>query len=45
MKAEGLTHEEIGIELGVSKSAVSKKISRYNKLKSLEDTNKNSFNK
>jgi len=39
MKAEGLTHKEIGIELGISKSSVSKKISRSNKLKSLEDTN------
>ena len=39
LKQEGLTHEEIGIELGVGKSSVSKKISRYNKLKSLEDTN------
>lgn len=39
LKGEGLTHEEIGNELGVSKSSVSKKITRYNKLKSLEDTN------
>lgn len=37
LKAEGLTHEEIGLELGISQSSVSKKISRYKKLLALEE--------
>ncbi|MCK9199390.1 MAG: AAA family ATPase [Bacilli bacterium] len=39
LKQEGLTHEEIGLRLGVSKAGISRKISRYNKLKALEDSN------
>lgn len=39
MKQQGLTHEEIGKELGVSHTTVSKKISRYKKQKALEDSN------
>ncbi len=36
LKGQGMTHEEIGLELGVSKSTISKKISRYNNLLALE---------
>ncbi|MBP1646536.1 MAG: hypothetical protein H6Q16_2114 [Bacteroidetes bacterium] len=39
LKEQGLTHEEIGNEMGISKSSVSKKISRYNKLIALENSN------
>ena len=39
LRERGMTHEEIGLELGMSKSAVSKKITRYNKLKALEESN------
>lgn len=37
LKDEGLTHNEIGFELGISQSAVSKKISKYKKILSLEE--------
>lgn len=39
LKEEKLTHEEIGIRLGVSKSGITRKISRYKKLKALEESN------
>jgi predicted transcriptional regulator len=39
MREEGLTLDEIGVELGVSQSGVSKKLSRYRKLKALEESN------
>ncbi|MEA5100803.1 MAG: AAA family ATPase [Bacteroidales bacterium] len=39
LKQENLTHEEIGLRLGVSKSSISRKISRYKRLKALEDSN------
>ena len=39
MKSEGLTHKEIGIEMGVSESAIGRKLSRYRKQKSLEESN------
>ena len=38
LNQEGLTHEEIGIELGVSKSSITRKISRYKKLMALENS-------
>jgi len=33
----GKTHEEVGLMLGISKATVSKRITRYKKLKALED--------
>jgi len=39
MREEGLTLDEIGVELGVSQSGVSKKLARYRKLKALEESN------
>lgn len=39
MKSEGRTHEEIGLELGISKMAVSRKISRYKKQVALQNSN------
>lgn len=38
LKEQGLTHEEIGLELGISKSSVSRKVSRFKKLVSLEES-------
>ena len=39
LRNDKLTYKEIGLELGISESNVSKKISRYKKLKALEDSN------
>ena len=39
LKAEGLTHKEIGLELGIAESSVGRKISRYKKQKALEESN------
>ncbi len=38
MKEEGLTHKEIGLELGISDVTVGRKLSKYKKLKSLEES-------
>lgn len=38
LKDIGMTHDEISIELGVSKSSVARKLSRYKKLKALEES-------
>ncbi len=39
MKAEGLNHREIGLELGISDATVSRKLSKYRKIKALEESN------
>ncbi|MBP1630825.1 MAG: hypothetical protein H6Q15_1718 [Bacteroidetes bacterium] len=38
LKEQGLTHEEIGLELGVNKSSISRKIARHKKLMALEES-------
>lgn len=44
LKDMGMTHEEVGLKLGISKSTVSKRTTRYKKLKALEENNtSNSF--
>ena len=39
LKDEGLSHKEVGLELGMSDATVSRKISKYKKLKALEKSN------
>jgi Fic family protein len=39
MKEKGLNHKEIGLELGISEPTVGRKLSRYRKLKALEESN------
>ena len=39
MKSEGLTHKEIGLEMGVSNATVSRKLLKYRKIKALEESN------
>lgn len=39
LKQLGLTHKEIGLELGISEVTVGRKLSKYKKLKSLEESN------
>jgi len=39
MKTEGLNHKEIGLELGISDATVSRKLSKYRKIKALEESN------
>jgi DNA-directed RNA polymerase specialized sigma subunit len=39
LKEQGLTHKEIGLELGIVESSVGRKLSRYKKLLALESNN------
>ncbi len=39
MKNKKMTHEEIGLELGVGSSSISRKLSKYRKIKALEESN------